>query len=171
MENLSNLPGFIIGAISYYLKEFWGFGLADGLDTPLQTETSPRHWVRYQSIPCVYTRKFLRTFLRTLREIHYIYKRELCLPSATQELYLPLYYQFYRVAGRTEIFPRVEFARVFRKDLPYRPCHREAQVGIDVDFTYTHLRRPCDHLFGDPPGARDLAAVVIADLDEVGRRG
>src|SRR3990167_6033186 len=93
------------------------------------------------------------------------------LPSASQETYLPLYHRFYRVAGRAEVFARVEFTRVFRKDLPYRPCHREAQVGIDVDLAYPHLRRPCDHLFGDAPGARDLSAVVVAGLDEVGRHG
>ena len=44
---------------------------------------------------------------------------------------------FHRVPGRRQVLARVKFFRIFAQDLTQRGCHRQAQVGIDVDLGAT----------------------------------
>src|ERR1035438_2367454 len=51
---------------------------------------------------------------------------------------------FNRLAGRAEVFARIEFLRIFRENLADAGGHGQAQVGVNIDLRATHAPRDFD---------------------------
>ena len=72
-----------------------------------------------------------------------------------------LYHSLDGVAGRSQIFTRVEFGGTLDEESSYLSGHGKSQIGVDVDLADTVLGGFSDHLFGHSLCAGDLSAVFI----------
>lgn len=69
------------------------------------------------------------------------------------------------VAGRAEVFARVELTGLGGEHLADSGCHGQTAVGVDVDLADIHLRGFAELLLGNADGVGKLAAVFVDGVD------
>ena len=79
--------------------------------------------------------------------------------------------RLHRRAPLLQVGARIELTRVVGEHLPDRPCHREAQVGVDVDLADAVADPLLDLLDGNAPGRLDVAGIRVDLVDEMLRDG
>ena len=76
------------------------------------------------------------------------------------------YHAFYSLSGWSEVLTRIEIARVFNEVFSDLSCDRESDVCVDVDFADAVFYSFEDHVFRNTLCAGDLAAVLVALVNE-----
>src|SRR5439155_11883873 len=69
--------------------------------------------------------------------------------------------RLHRRAALLQVGARIELARVIGEHLPDRACHRQPQVGVDVDLADAVADPLLDLLDGNAPGRLDVAGVRV----------
>lgn len=65
------------------------------------------------------------------------------------------------VAGRAEVFARVELTGLGGEHLADSGCHGQTAVGVDVDLANIHLGSLAELFLGDADGVGQFAAVFV----------
>jgi len=74
-------------------------------------------------------------------------------------------------SGRFQILSGIKITGVENKVFPDRGGQRQTQVGVDVDFAYSKMTGPEQHVFRYSLRAVDFAAILIALGDEFRQYG
>lgn len=75
------------------------------------------------------------------------------------------------LTGRTQVFARIKFSRVFSEMLTDRRRHPQTAIRIDIDLANIISRGLAQLLFGDPDRVFEGPAMSIDDLDRFDRHG
>ena len=79
---------------------------------------------------------------------------------------LVLYHGLNGVSARSEVFARVEFRRIFGDEFADLRGHGKTQIRVDVDLADAVFGSFGNHGLRHTLRARDIAAVLVAFIDE-----
>ena len=90
------------------------------------------------------------------------------MSGRTENFFVLADVQFFQTGtGRTEIFARVEFARLVSENLADGSGHSQTAVGVDVDFANCALGSSAELIFADTDSIFEFTAVFVDDLDQI----